>query len=252
MSISGNPETGGRPLSTADLAAAARRPDAVDDNEEPVLNEERPATASAAAASSDREETIQRQSAGGVEAQQRTTRRNVDQKVSAGNEARSAIREGEADGNGNDVVGQDRGVRGARPAPQEADAQARGGRWFNEKDVTPADTPRADAATSADRSPADTTARSGEALEPLFTPDLAETYRLRWTSIQSGFVDDPRQAVRSGDELVAQIMTNLANTFAGERHRVEAQLDATGEGSTEELRVTLRRYRSFFERLLSL
>ena len=251
MSISGNPETGGRPLSTADLAAAARRPNAVDDNEEPVLNEELPATASAAAASSDREETIQRQSAGGAEAQQRTTRRNVDQKVSAGNEARSAIREGEADGNGNDVRGQDRGGRAGRPA-EEADAQARGGRWFNEKDATPADTPQADAASSADRSPADTAARSGEALEPLFTPDLAETYRLRWTSIQSGFVDDPRQAVRGGDELVAQIMTNLANTFADERHRVEAQLDATGEGSTEELRVTLRRYRSFFERLLSL
>jgi hypothetical protein len=81
---------------------------------------------------------------------------------------------------------------------------------------------------------------------------MAETYRVRWTSIQSGFVDDPRRAVRSGDELVAQVMTNLANTFAEERHRVEAQLDETGEGSTENLRVALRRYRSFFERLLSL
>jgi len=81
---------------------------------------------------------------------------------------------------------------------------------------------------------------------------MAETYRSQWISIQSGFVDDPRRAVRSGDELVAQMMTNLANTFAEERHRVEAQLDSTADGSTEELRVTLRRYRSFFERLLSL
>ena len=47
-------------------------------------------------------------------------------------------------------------------------------------------------------------------------------------------------------------MTNLAGSFAQERHRVEAQLDKTGEGSTEDLRVALRRYRSFFERLLSL
>jgi hypothetical protein len=91
-----------------------------------------------------------------------------------------------------------------------------------------------------------------EALEPLFTPELAETYRGRWAAIQSGFVDDPKQAVRSGDELVAQIMTNLANTFAEERHRVETQLDDSGESSTENLRVALRRYRSFFERLLSL
>jgi hypothetical protein len=92
----------------------------------------------------------------------------------------------------------------------------------------------------------------GEALDPLFTPELAETYRVRWGAIQSGFVDDPRRAVRSGDELVAQIMTNLANTFADERHRVETQLDNSGESSTENLRVALRRYRSFFERLLSL
>jgi hypothetical protein len=190
MSITGNPETGGRPLSTADLAAAARRRDAqVDDNEEPVLNEARPS------ASSDREERIQPQTASGAEAQQRTirrdaeTRRDVEQKISAGSEAPSG---------------------------------------------------------------ADTAARSGEALEALFTPDLAQTYRSQWTSIQSGFVDDPRQAVRRGDELVAQIMTNLADTFAQERHRVEAQLDSTTEGSTEDLRVTLRRYRSFFERLLSL
>ena len=91
-----------------------------------------------------------------------------------------------------------------------------------------------------------------EALEPLFTPELAETYRVRWNAVQSGFVDDPRQAVRSGDELVAQIMTNLADTFAAERQRVEAQLDDSGESSTENLRVALRRYRSFFERLLSL
>lgn len=103
-----------------------------------------------------------------------------------------------------------------------------------------------------DQAPAEAASDSREALEPLFTPELAETYRGRWAAIQSGFVDDPRRAVRSGDELVAQIMTNLANTFAEERHRVETQLDDSGEGSTENLRIALRRYRSFFERLLSL
>lgn len=100
--------------------------------------------------------------------------------------------------------------------------------------------------------PAQEGAARGSTLEPLFTPELAETYRGRWAAIQSGFVDDPRRAVRSGDELVAQIMTNLANTFAEERHRVETQLDDSGESSTENLRIALRRYRSFFERLLSL
>jgi hypothetical protein len=241
MSISGNRETGGRPLSTADLAAAARQPDSgVDANEEPVLNEERsPAT--------DRDEQRMRQSAAGTEAQQRTEaqegqqrpmRRNVEGKMADG--SRSAKRELADTARTADVGGSDRPPE--TRAADEADARP-GGRWFSERDASSAD---------ADRPQTDTAARSGEALEPLFTPELAETYRVQWTSIQSGFVDDPRRAVRSGDELVAQIMTNLANTFAEERHRVEAQLDSTGEGSTEELRVTLRRYRSFFERLLSL
>ena len=144
--------------------------------------------------------------------------------------------------------GQETGGRPLSTADLAAAARppdARGGsRWFSESAGA--------AAPSPDRPPADTAARSGEELEPLFTTEMAETYRSQWISIQSGFVDDPRRAVRSGDELVAQMMTNLANTFAEERHRVEAQLDSTGEGSTEELRVTLRRYRSFFERLLSL
>ena len=91
-----------------------------------------------------------------------------------------------------------------------------------------------------------------EELVALFAPDMTEKYRSQWLAIQSSFVDDPRQAVRRGDELVAQVMTDLANSFADERHRLEARLDETGEGSTESLRVALRRYRSFFNRLLAM
>ncbi|HEY6483361.1 MAG TPA: hypothetical protein VIY54_07525 [Steroidobacteraceae bacterium] len=70
--------------------------------------------------------------------------------------------------------------------------------------------------------------------------------------MQSGFVDDPRQAVQQGDELVAQVMQNLAESFAHERQKLEGQLGQTGEAATETLRVALRRYRSFFERLLAM
>jgi hypothetical protein len=132
------------------------------------------------------------------------------------------------------------------PDPQLRTSQAEG------------DGPRPPASSDAakdapDRPPVTATGRAGdEALVALFTPQLAETYRSRWIAIQSGFVDDPKQAVRDGDELVAEVMTNLANTFADERHKMEAQLDQTGAGSTENLRVALRRYRSFFERLLAL
>ena len=92
----------------------------------------------------------------------------------------------------------------------------------------------------------------GERLEPLFSPDLAEDYRARWTAVQGSFVDDPREAVQQGDELVAQVMKSLAESFAAERDELEGQLGEGGEASTETLRVALRRYRSFFERLLAL
>lgn len=96
------------------------------------------------------------------------------------------------------------------------------------------------------------TAPESERLEPLFPPDTSERYRTRWAEVQSGFVDDPRRAVANGDELVAEVMKSLAESFAHERGRLEEELTRTGEASTETLRLGLRRYRSFFERLLSL
>lgn len=91
-----------------------------------------------------------------------------------------------------------------------------------------------------------------EQLAPLFSPDVAKDFRGRWDAVQSGFVDDPRQAVRKGDELVAEVMKTLAETFSKERAKLEGQLDKEEAASTENLRVTLRHYRSFFKRLLSL
>jgi hypothetical protein len=91
-----------------------------------------------------------------------------------------------------------------------------------------------------------------ERLEALFPADVAAQFRTRWSEVQSGFVDDPRRAVAEGDELVAEVMKSLAESFAHERRRLEDELTNTGEASTETLRVGLRRYRSFFERLLSL
>ena len=91
-----------------------------------------------------------------------------------------------------------------------------------------------------------------ERLAPLFVPEAAADFRAQWDTIQSGFVDDPRNAVRQGDELVARVMKSLAESFSHERAALEKQLGDGGEASTENLRVALRRYRSFFERLLSL
>lgn len=93
---------------------------------------------------------------------------------------------------------------------------------------------------------------SGERLAALFAPEAAAQFRSRWIDVQSSFVDDPAQAVRQGDELVAQLMKTMAESFAAERTKIENQMGQDGKASTEDLRQALRRYRSFFERLLSL
>lgn len=88
-------------------------------------------------------------------------------------------------------------------------------------------------------------------LEPLFDDSVDHEFRSRWREIQTGFVDEPRQAVEQADELVAELMQRLAQSFSEQRNNLEHQWDASDEVSTEELRVALTRYRSFFERLLS-
>ncbi|HSV44326.1 MAG TPA: hypothetical protein VLJ58_00935 [Ramlibacter sp.] len=91
-----------------------------------------------------------------------------------------------------------------------------------------------------------------EPLAALFDPDIAANFHTRWSEVQIGFVDDPRQAVKKADELVAQVMTSLAESFAQQRASIEADVNTGDKASTENLRVALRRYRSFFERLLKL
>ncbi len=86
--------------------------------------------------------------------------------------------------------------------------------------------------------------------EPLVALSDLESFRERWEAIQTGFVDEPRRAVTQADELVAEVVQQLADTFARERSRLEDQWDRGDDVSTEELRKALQRYRSFFNRLL--
>jgi hypothetical protein len=95
-------------------------------------------------------------------------------------------------------------------------------------------------------------AEAAEPLAALFPPQVAQDFRSRWDQVQIGFVDDPQRAVQQADELVAQVMKSLAATFADQRSRLEAGLGREGNPDTEGLRMALRGYRSFFQRLLSL
>jgi len=86
---------------------------------------------------------------------------------------------------------------------------------------------------------------------PLFPNDELDNLRTRWKEIQTNFVDEPRKAVEQADGLVASAMKRLAEVFADERSNLEKQWDRGDDVSTEDLRVAFRRYRSFFDRLLS-
>jgi hypothetical protein len=85
----------------------------------------------------------------------------------------------------------------------------------------------------------------------LFERDESSGYQSRWETIQTNFVDDPRRTVEEADELVAEVMRQLAESFAAERERLESQWGRGEDVSTEDLRVALQRYRSFFQRLLA-
>jgi hypothetical protein len=102
-------------------------------------------------------------------------------------------------------------------------------------------------ATPATGAPVAEGASPGEAL---FEENDLTNLRLRWTDIQTEFVDDPRQCVQNADSLVSDVVDQLTAGFAAARSRLEEQWARGEEISTEDLRVALTRYREFFERLL--
>jgi hypothetical protein len=114
----------------------------------------------------------------------------------------------------------------------------------------PSTEPHTDAGGSMTGAAATARAKIEEDLGPLFSADEAEDFRQRWKRIQVAFVDEPRQAVEDADSLIAQTMKRLAEVFADERQQLERQWDKGDNVSTEDLRIALRRYRSFFSRLL--
>jgi hypothetical protein len=112
-----------------------------------------------------------------------------------------------------------------------------------------------DAADAAGPETRPSTARpvaGSEASEPLLPAEQSDRFEQRWNEIQTSFVDEPRQAVEQADTLVAELMQELASGFSETRSRLEAQWDNHEDDvSTEDLRLALTRYRSFFNRLLS-
>ncbi len=105
-------------------------------------------------------------------------------------------------------------------------------------------------AKDLERAPAEKADDSGTTA--LFPENESRDFHKRWTDIQTAFVDEPRHAVERADELVAEVIKRLADSFAQERSRLEGQWGRGDNVSTEDLRVALQRYRAFFDRLLNI
>jgi hypothetical protein len=124
----------------------------------------------------------------------------------------------------------------ADPAPRETFAE-------------PADfsvTPDAEIRTPKPNTTADTLRAT-----PFFSEVEIGDLRSRWNNIQAEFVDEPRRSVEQADQLVAAAMQRLAEGFANERASLEQQWESGDNVSTEDLRIALQRYRTFFGRLLN-
>jgi hypothetical protein len=105
---------------------------------------------------------------------------------------------------------------------------------------------------NVDESRSATESETADGSTSLFPSNELDDLRNRWSGVQTAFVDEPRRAVEQADGLVASAMKRLAEVFAEERARLEKQWDRGDNVSTEDLRIALQRYRSFFQRLLSI
>ena len=95
------------------------------------------------------------------------------------------------------------------------------------------------------------TARTEPSTDKSLFADDVSGLRSRWDDVQAAFVDDPKECVQKADALVAEVVEQLTTGFSAARSRLEAQWDRGEEASTEDLRLSLKRYREFFQRLLS-
>jgi hypothetical protein len=136
------------------------------------------------------------------------------------------------------------------------DLRARGGEQFSGREEVapppPPFTPREhagppiDRPSASSRNQADDTSRT-----TLFPPDESSSLKARWSDIQAAFVDEPREAVKRADALVNDVTRRVSEVFTEEREALEKQWDRGDQVTTEDLRVTLQRYRAFFDHLLS-
>jgi len=91
---------------------------------------------------------------------------------------------------------------------------------------------------------------SMEPVASFFEREESEKFKNLWMEIQGNFVDEPRIAVQKADELISDMIKQITIMFDKELATLETQWNQGDEVSTEDLRLTLQHYRSFFHRLV--
>jgi hypothetical protein len=124
------------------------------------------------------------------------------------------------------------------------------GRTKTQDAMSPASGATAERPSNIEERPKEVTDTSIEQA-PLLDQDKSSGYSNRWRDVQAKFVEEPKDAVREADGLVAEVIQSLATSFADQRQQLEGKWDSGGEVSTEDLRQALIQYRSFFQRLLA-
>jgi hypothetical protein len=113
--------------------------------------------------------------------------------------------------------------------------------------VEPAESTAA-AAPAADMRPGDAPAAQ---VETLWGDGRSQEYRDRWREVQLLFVDEPRAAAEQAESLVNDVVDAFTAALATQRETLAAWQNAD-KHDTEELRMAVRRYREFLNRLLDL
>ncbi|WP_392674533.1 hypothetical protein [Streptomyces sp. LN785] len=147
--------------------------------------------------------------------------------------------------------GASRGGPAADDAPPAATGTGRDGTQAPAADAPPPPAAESEPAKQVAGTPQPTAPDQGQENAPLLGSDEAEAFKSKWQAVQTAFVDDPQDAVRTADALVAEVMQTLARSFASRKEGLESQWGRGEEVLTEDLRIALQRYRSFFNRLLS-
>jgi hypothetical protein len=171
---------------------------------------------------------------------------------------RSATSEPDEEGSVGEDIARDERLREETPRPETTKPEAREAGmttavedgFVSVPEVTDSGEGTPDGGEPMTSGPREAVAPNADEDVSLMDRDQADSFRKQWDGVQAGFVDDPRGSVEQADRLVDDVVQQLQASFTTARERLEAQWSQGADASTEDLRVSLRRYRSFFDRLL--